>query len=479
MMFEPKRLHPTAILFFGIKTLRQSLVGLLPVIILALNDGFVLYTILGILFILIVVVGQSFLSWYRFTYTLEEDQLLMEQGVLIRKKRTISKHRIQSIDLTQTVVHRIFGLTKVQIETAGSDSKTDAALSSLTLEDGKWLHDQLKIKQESETSAITSLENSEQDSYPKRVISLKSLIIAGSTSGSFGVLISLVALLTFDLDSFVPESFYNKATTWFIGLAMEMMVLLSLLSILSVWILGIFSTVIKYGNFSITRYDRELFITRGLLEKKQTTIPLNRIQAVGIKESLIRQPFGFATLYVEIAGGEINKNGDAQTLLFPMLKKQSIPTFLKEILPEYQNVPNQFSPVSKRSLPYYLLKMIWLPMLAIIVGIIFVPNWIYIPGIALVGAALIGFSQYKTNGVHLSKEQLTIQFRLLTKETVLLKQQRIQAFEQNQHLLYKWHRLANMKLSVLNNFTGRHYTIPGLEMNLVNELANWFSYKKE
>src|SRR5699024_12406395 len=68
------------------------------------------------------------------------------------------------------------------------------------------------------------------------------------------------------------------------------------------WILGIVRTIIKYGNFTITKDDGELLITRGLLEKRQLTIPLRRIQAIGMKESMIRQPLGYITVFAEVAG---------------------------------------------------------------------------------------------------------------------------------------------------------------------------------
>ncbi|MEI2401171.1 PH domain-containing protein, partial [Paenibacillus phytohabitans] len=61
------------------------------------------------------------------------------------------------------------------------------------------------------------------------------------------------------------------------------------------------------ANFTVVKRDEELFITRGLIEKKQTTIPLTRIQAIRIGENLIRQPFGYATVYIESAGGSIEK----------------------------------------------------------------------------------------------------------------------------------------------------------------------------
>src|SRR5699024_1446035 len=82
------------------------------------------YIYLGVAIFLILLITFSILSWYRFSYRVENEELRIEYGIFIRNKRYISKNRIQSIDLTAGVVHRLFRLVQVQIETAGGG--TDA-----------------------------------------------------------------------------------------------------------------------------------------------------------------------------------------------------------------------------------------------------------------------------------------------------------------------------------------------------------------
>src|SRR5690606_37705577 len=191
MMYEPKRLHPAAMIISVINTVRQVIFGLIPLIIIAINTDMGKYVLLGIIVLVLLIIVSSVLTWLRYTYTLEEDQIRIEQGLIVRKKRTISKHRIQSIDLSQNIVHRILGLTKVQIETAGSDQKIDATLHAVTMEEGKIIHDQLKYTQQSKTlvtdEEVEEKEEKEQvveeKNYPSRKITLQKLFIVGSTSG--------------------------------------------------------------------------------------------------------------------------------------------------------------------------------------------------------------------------------------------------------------------------------------------------------
>lgn len=481
-MSEAKRLHPAAIIFRAINTLRRSIFGLLPIILLASNDGFFKYVILGVIVLTIVFIIFSVVGWMKFTYQLEEDQLRIEQGIFIRKKRTISKNRIQSIDLSQNVIHRIFGLTKVQIETAGSDQDVDAALNAVTFAEGQWLHDQLKAKRPTTTNSEEKLADDSKEpeiDYPSRTISFQKLFIAGSTSGSFGIILALLAFLSSQVEALIPDKIYQDTTTWLVSQAIETIVLLSVLFFIGIWLVGIVGTIIKYGNFTITRYQEELYITRGLLEKKQTTIPLKRIQAVGITQSIIRQPLGLATIFVEIAGGETDKQEGTNTILFPLLRKNEIYDFLKEIIPEYSDVPENYTALPKRALPYYLVRSIWIPLLATIaVGIFFI-DWIWIPVIVLALSILLGVLTHRTNGFNLTDSMLTVQMRQLSKEVIMLKQKRIQAVEKKQHIFHRKQNLASLKGSILNNFFERHYTLSELEEEDVNRIADWFSYTKK
>src|SRR5690625_6395978 len=111
---------------------------------------------------------------------------------------------------------------------------------------------------------------------------------------------------------------------------------------------GMAGTMIKYGNFTIIKKAEELFITRGLLEKKERTIPLKRIQAIRIEESIIRQPFGYVTIHAEVAGGSMD-NSDGIPVLFPIMKASEVDDFLQTLLPDYGPVTVERTRIPKRS----------------------------------------------------------------------------------------------------------------------------------
>ncbi|WP_163971720.1 PH domain-containing protein [Oceanobacillus halotolerans] len=482
-MSEPLRLHPLAIIFNFLKVIRE---GIIPIVIglFSFRNEALIYVLLIGSGIALLLVIYSILSWYRYTYRVEDEELRIEYGILIRKKRYISKNRIQSIDLTQSVLHRIFKLVKVQVETAGSGTSAEASLSAVKLSDGEKLRSKLKGAKPSQLANDEEVEEVTTDStelvQPTHKITFKRLFIAGSTSGSIGILLAIFVVFFSELEQFIPESFYDQTINWMIGLSILFLIGLIVSLLLVLWLLGIAGTMIKYGNFTITRNNDELFITRGLLEKKQITIPLKRIQAVGIGESIIRQPLGYVTVFAEVAGGTIDKGEDYSTVLFPIMKTNEVHDFLKDLLPDYVPVSKDLHRLPKRSLIFYLFRSSFLMLIALGVVSYFFLEYSWIPLLLLLVSIGLGWLRHHDSGYRINGDQLTIRYRAVNRITMMLFHKRIQAFEKTQHKIQKTQSLATLQFSIIGKLgVGKHYKIKDLEEETVNDLSEWYSLREK
>src|SRR5699024_3632661 len=177
--------------------------------------------------------------------------------------RYISINRIQSINLTQSVFHRLFKLTKVQIETAGGGGQAEVSLKAVTHEEGKLLRTKLKSIS---TEDHVPDEHVDESTNPTDKISARRLFIAGTTSGSIGVLAAFFAFFVSQVEQLIPGEVFEQSFEWVIGLNVTLIIGLGLIVLIILWIFGIAGTMIKYGNYTITKNEDELFITRGLLE---------------------------------------------------------------------------------------------------------------------------------------------------------------------------------------------------------------------
>src|SRR5699024_4731179 len=161
------------------------------------------------------------------------------------------------------VIHRLYNLVKVQIETAGSGSGAEASLKAVKMQEGEKLRTELqslkeKVMIQDEDMVVTSVEID-----PSEQIKFKCLFLSGSTSGSAEVMLAIFGFGFFKIEQFIPEHIFDSTLEWLISLSIVFIFVLICIILVLFWLIGIAGTMIKYGNFTITKKQDELFITRG------------------------------------------------------------------------------------------------------------------------------------------------------------------------------------------------------------------------
>ena len=117
----PQRQSPLAIVFLGLRILRS--LGIAQLVILVL---FVVRAPFGgplsvlPLVIIVAFAGFSVLAWWRYTFQVVDGQLVVTKGVVRVVRLTVPIERIQSIAIEQQLLHRLTGLVRVTVDTAGS-----------------------------------------------------------------------------------------------------------------------------------------------------------------------------------------------------------------------------------------------------------------------------------------------------------------------------------------------------------------------
>lgn len=477
-MSSPRRLHPVAALLSFIRMLKDMLGPILLFFFLGTgkDDRFIAYYYMGAIVILVGLLFYGVLSWLRYTYWIEQEELRIEYGILIRKKRYIPKERIQSIDFTEGILQRVFGLVKVQVQTAGGGADAEAVLTAVTRADAGMLR--AALTEHSEALHQIGDPESEGEHIPRveRQFKLptRHLLIAASTSGTIGVVLSAFAAFSSQFDELIPDSFYEQIFNEIVGLGTVIQIGLAIAALIIAWILGMAGTVIKYANFTLTKKGEELHISRGLIERRQMTIPLKRIQAVRISESLLRQPLGFATLYIESAGGVLEKNEELSTVLFPLMKSSDIADFLNEVAPEFAIEP-EWKPLPQRALRRFLFRAGW-PIVALATLLsVFLWPWGLWSFLLLLPALGIGYWRWRDSAWSMIDDTLLIRTRLMSRSTVIVPKRRIQAALVQQTFFQKRVKVATWAVWVITNFNGREFAIRDIDTRDGDTLTNWFS----
>jgi putative membrane protein len=474
MMPYKERLHPiAAVLSFG-KALKEMIIPL--VFFLFVNAGdrdfFSLNSLaIGIVFLYIAISG--ILRWAMFRYYIENEEIRIEYGVFIKKRRYIPKDRIQSINISSGLLQRLFGLVKVEIETAGGFEEAEAELSAVTKEKAAVLQKILLVSEDDE-QAVTPKEDN------KKVwkLSTKELLIAATTSGGAGVIFSFIAAAFSQLEQFIPEKYVSLFIERAIASSIAFIVLFILAAALLTWLFSIIGTILKFGGFTLSKTEQELQIKSGILEQKQLTIPIHRIQAVRIVEGIFRQPFGFAAVYVESAGGG-GKEENYSTVIYPLIRKKDVYAFLKEALPEYAYEGN-LQKLPKRVMIRYMFRRSVPFFIAAIPIILFVPySYRWLSVLLVLAASLLGCSQYYSAGWHLIPSHLCLSSRKLAKTTAIIKKNGIQALEGKQSYFQKRKKIFTVSVFIMSSLAGKPFHIVDLEEEHAKKIADWFSYRRK
>ncbi|WP_163102436.1 PH domain-containing protein [Peribacillus alkalitolerans] len=450
-MSSPKRLHKVAIVTNALKTLKEAIIPFIVLFVFGGDKGskwesMELYIILGACLLILI---YGLISWWRFTYELTDSELRIEQGVFIRNKRYIRFERIQSVDFSEGIIQQLFGLVKVKIETAGtSGMQAEAVLTAITKQEASMIETAIRDSKKSDKESLFEEEGSEQTeevvtTLSKFQLSIKELILMGITSGGAGVVFSGAMAFFSQFEEFIPYEMVFKGFEEFIASGVIVVTILVLIGLIIAYIVATAGIVLKYAFFTVVKKEDELVITRGLLERRQITIPLKKIQAIRIVENLVRQPLGYATVYLENAAGSVMDQEASKVMLFPLVKKERIHNLLQEFVPTYQ-YPNAIKVVPKRSFTNYLFQqwVLWIPVC--VAALIFLRPWGYVSILLLPISGVWAYMNYRTAGWFVEHQQLSLRYRTVSKHTFLVLKNRIQSLEKKRSWFQKRKQLSTL-----------------------------------
>ncbi len=471
-MFDSHRQHPVAALTKALQIIKDNFISLLVLLFVTSGGSRSMISLFGILSVFAVLLIGGVLSWLRFTYRVVDGELHIEQGVFVRKNIYLSRERIQSIDIKAGVIQRLFGLVELEVKTAGSSSK-EAKISAITRERAEALKRELRLRNGEEQAAEEpAAALPEPDIYR---LTMRDLVVAACTSGSFGIALSIIGTIFSQIDQVISQEEMVQYLEALVpsGISTYMVVYLVVLLVAVSWLLSFMGTLIKYYGFSLEVHEREMVIKQGLFERRQLTVPFNRIQAVRVREGVMRQPFGYASVIIESAGyGEEGQQNNSSTL-FPLLPKDEVAGFLREVVPDYAGGKLERYP-PPRALRRYLTRMV-LAALLLLLPVEWLLDVGYYGFLLLVPALALGWLQYRAAGVGMLGETMMIRYRTLSKTTAIVNKKRIQAATLAQNPFQRRLELSTYRVKVASGSGGAEFKVRELEQQAGEACYRWVS----
>jgi len=482
------KLHWVTAVIESLKTLKEMF---LPLIILIFADGFgargsgpwyqEYWSFILLSGLIVILLVSGLIKWKRFEYWFEEDELRIESGLFIRKKRYIPFDRIQSLDYTEGIFHRPLKLVKVKVETAGNSGslKAEAELTAITKEAANRVEREMSEAKKRKVSL--GIEEQLIEELPTKVnqifmMSTRDLLILATTSGGIGLILSGVAIFMTQFANLIPFDLVYEEISGFIKSGLLIVAIVVFLGFFIVWGISVVMTYLAYYGYSVSLDKEDIVIVRGLIEKKRATVPLKRVQSVRIIENPFRQLFGYATVVIENAGGGL---GEGATInLFPLVKKTAINGPLKEIFTDLIiEEPTQKLPIRGRRY-FYRINFLWMLPVVGVLTYLFYPYGLF----SLLLSPFIvlwGMWQHRSASYEMYCNQLTMRFRRFSLNTAYLMKNRIQSMEIKQNYFHRKKSVATLSASVKSGMRTFNAQVSHMEETEAERILKWYEPKRD
>ncbi len=487
------QLHWVTAVISVLKTLKEMIIPILLIVFVnGTNDtgkwylDYFNFFIFG--FMLIVFFITGIIKWKRYVYWFEDDELRIEYGLFVKKKRYIPFDRIQSLDYTEGILHRPFNLVKVNVETAGGSAsqKAEAELTAITKEAAEVIEKEV-AEAKRRKFAVSEEEDQEEseevfvvpeEPLARKIFTMsgKDLLILATTSGGIGLIISGAAVFLSQFADVLPLDRIYEGLSVFIKSGLFLVAFIVFFVLLIIWGVSVGMTFLAYYGFTVQIADEDIVITRGLIEKKKVTVPLNRVQSIRVVENPFRQLFGYASVVIDSAGGGVGQEG-ARINLLPLVKKKKALSPLQELFPDFTfEVPTQKLPPRSKGF-YYRIHFVWMiPVIAACSYYVFpmgLFSLLIIPVIIFWGVWRQRSAAYEIYG-----NQLTMRFREISLQTVYMMKKRIQSMEVKQNYFHRKKHVATVSAAVKSGMIAFNAQVRHMEVKEAEKIFAWYEPKR-
>lgn len=468
----------------------RALWPILVVWIFKFNELNKLYVGLGLIGIVSVVGIIAYLQYLNFTFYIDEenDEFIINKGVLNKSKIAIQLHKIQQVNINQSFVQKIIGVHALDVDTAGSHKK-EVSIRAISHDLAIALKTKLlsEAKPASVTNETSEAVPSEQES-PFITISFLSLIKIGITSNyvrSFGLLLAFFftiyenvqnlmrnsdALDNVDqkIDTYINENVAMYSAMLFIGTIF-----------LVIMIINLVRTLVKYFDFKIAKQNRSLLLSFGLLNTKNTIIKPEKVQIVALSQNWLQKKMDVLNFKIKQASGsESEKENKKSAIEIPGCNAIEKDQILKLLFAEFPQKGTMFKP-NLRKLLFPALFLIIIPVSAILLYgfnvdkkifdyIFFLPAYLIFVGLLL-------FFSFRNYRLFVNEKYIIKQSGAWDIDNEIIEPHKIQAIKVSQ---FFWHKPANIG-SVTIATAGGNISFHLGNFTKVKELVNLWLYQVE
>jgi putative membrane protein len=376
---DVRRLHPLSPFFDLVLMARQLAVPIAAAVFAGRDRGslfLAIPTLLG--------VAVGFVRWLRFTYRFDGRRLVVDSGVFTRKRRVLPLDRIQQVEVVRRLRHRLFGLAVVRIDTAGGGGEPEVDLSVVSSAEAERLR----------TVLLRAGSASATPTDPTLVrLGVGALAVGGMTGSELAIMLTILFWLAQFADD-LPDAFLDDVDRHLVAPASVAGVAVAGFVFLVAWFgLAAAAGVVKNYGFVLTRTGGDLHVSRGLLDRREGSIPVHRLQAVRLQHSAVRRLLGLVNVALQSAGQAKEGKRGLSRIEVPVLPVRDVPPLLAHLLAGVP--PDDLAPHPRSARRRAIVRRV-VPITVLGTAAVGFEPWVApVAALAVLGAAVAGAFAYR------------------------------------------------------------------------------------
>lgn len=333
-----RRLHPWSWLFVLIQQVKAFALPLLVLLFTGRGNSWELWGLAGGGVLVLV----SLLQYFFYRFRVEGDGIVIRSGVLQKSHRHIPYQRVHNVAVHQSLLHRVFGVAEVRLESAGG-MKPEAEMRVLSLDDAQALEELVRAQGAGAPSAADGEADAPALPESQVLLSLSTgeVVRLGliSNRGLIAVAAAFGVMAQADLLDVLVSPYAADAVDWgrnqhldWMGWLIGALALL-LFFVVALRVLSVVLALLQFHGFTLTEQGRRLSAQRGLLTRLRANMPRSRIQAWSLREGLLHRWFGRQSLRVDSASIETANDQRSLRELAPVATPDKINALIQHLLP--------------------------------------------------------------------------------------------------------------------------------------------------
>ena len=415
----PRRLHPAFLVSRSVQLLPQMLAGGAGYAAVIQREGLGRILFFAAVAAVLGAIG-AFIWWWRFRYTIEAGEIVIERGLFHRQRRVIPFDRVQDIAIERPLLARLLGTARVKIETGGSTSD-EGRLDMIGLADAVTLRDRIRRWHDSAPATLGGIEAVPAAEPLLFHMTVPRILFAGLFNFSLVFLAVIFAAFQY-LDDFnlfriedwlTPEGAETASAYFSIRASLFLVGLLLTLGILA----GVARTVAREYDFRLARAEAGFRRRRGLLTLQEAVIPLHRVQVGVIDSGVVSGRLGWHSLSLQTLGADQKEGGVQAVAPFASLAEVG-PLLAEARLPSPPD-RDGFRHLPRRALLGWAAPWLLLSGAAATIAFIVDPLAGFAAA-ALLVASVIALLRWRKHGWALGDEALVVRDGLLSRRVWII-----------------------------------------------------------